>query len=88
MKMVESSNPSIEIDLNEFKLHLHLDVKADMLTWPFGICSLELIHKAFKAGCVAAFTMSGVTQPSPNPPPISRHEFGQSIVRKNQDKRL
>ena len=39
------------------KLEKELDMKVDMLAWPFGIYDDELIHKAVKAGYVAAFTI-------------------------------
>lgn len=39
------------------KLEKELDMKVDMLAWPFGVYDDELIHKAVKAGYVAAFTI-------------------------------
>jgi peptidoglycan/xylan/chitin deacetylase (PgdA/CDA1 family) len=39
------------------KLEKELDVKVDMLAWPFGIYDDELIRKAYDAGYVAAFTL-------------------------------
>lgn len=39
------------------KLERELNVKVDMLAWPFGIYDEELIHKAIGAGYVAAFSM-------------------------------
>jgi peptidoglycan/xylan/chitin deacetylase (PgdA/CDA1 family) len=39
------------------KLEKELNVKVDMLAWPFGIYDDDLIHKAREAGYVATFTM-------------------------------
>jgi peptidoglycan/xylan/chitin deacetylase (PgdA/CDA1 family) len=39
------------------KLEKQLDVRVDMLAWPFGIYDDELLHKAAEAGYVAAFTI-------------------------------
>jgi peptidoglycan/xylan/chitin deacetylase (PgdA/CDA1 family) len=39
------------------KLEKELNVRANMLAWPFGIYDDELIHKAQQAGYVATFTM-------------------------------
>ncbi|HSB05064.1 MAG TPA: polysaccharide deacetylase family protein [Thermodesulfobacteriota bacterium] len=39
------------------KLERELDIRVDMLAWPFGICNDELIHKALEAGYMATFTM-------------------------------
>src|SRR4030042_1055067 len=39
------------------KLEKELDVKVDMLAWPFGIYDDDLIGKAIKAGYMAAFTI-------------------------------
>jgi peptidoglycan/xylan/chitin deacetylase (PgdA/CDA1 family) len=39
------------------KLEKELDMKVDMLAWPFGIYDDELIRKAAQAGYVATFTM-------------------------------
>jgi peptidoglycan/xylan/chitin deacetylase (PgdA/CDA1 family) len=39
------------------KLEKELNVKVDMLAWPFGIYDGELINKAIGAGYVAAFSM-------------------------------
>ncbi len=39
------------------KLENELDIKIDMLAWPFGIYDSELISKAIKAGYRAAFTI-------------------------------
>jgi peptidoglycan/xylan/chitin deacetylase (PgdA/CDA1 family) len=47
------------------KIGKELNVKVDMLAWPFGICDDELVLKAGQAGYVAAFT-------------IERHHAGNS----------
>jgi peptidoglycan/xylan/chitin deacetylase (PgdA/CDA1 family) len=39
------------------KLERELNIKVDMLAWPFGICNDELINKALEAGYAATFTM-------------------------------
>ena len=39
------------------RLEKELDIRVDMLAWPFGIYDDELIHKAIETGYVAAFTM-------------------------------
>jgi peptidoglycan/xylan/chitin deacetylase (PgdA/CDA1 family) len=39
------------------KLEKELDVRVNMLAWPFGIYDDDLIQKAVKAGYVATFTM-------------------------------
>ena len=39
------------------RLEKELNIKVDMLAWPFGIYDDELIHQAVKAGYMAALTM-------------------------------
>lgn len=39
------------------KLERELNIKVDMLAWPFGICNDGLINKALEVGYVATFTM-------------------------------
>ena len=39
------------------KLEKELNVRVNMLGWPFGIYDDDLIHKAKEAGYVATFTM-------------------------------
>jgi peptidoglycan/xylan/chitin deacetylase (PgdA/CDA1 family) len=39
------------------KLEKELNIRVDMLAWPFGIYDDDLIHKAKEAGYVATFTM-------------------------------
>ncbi len=39
------------------KLEKELNVKVDMLAWPFGIYDEELVNKAIEAGYVAALSM-------------------------------
>jgi len=39
------------------KLEKELNVKVDMLAWPFGIYDEDLIHRAKEAGYVATYTM-------------------------------
>lgn len=39
------------------KLEKELEIKVDMLAWPFGICDDELIRRAVEEGYVAALTM-------------------------------
>ncbi len=49
----------VEMQLRKSKemLERRLDIRVDMLAWPFGICNDELINKAVGAGYVATFTM-------------------------------
>ena len=60
----ERLNPSeyehfVEMQLKKSreKLERELNIKVDMLAWPFGICNDELINKALEAGYAATFTM-------------------------------
>jgi peptidoglycan/xylan/chitin deacetylase (PgdA/CDA1 family) len=57
-------NPSeyerlVQVQLNRSRerLERELDIKVDLLAWPFGICDDELIRKASEAGYTATFTM-------------------------------
>ncbi len=47
----------LQLKKSKDKLEKELQVKVDMLAWPFGIYDDELIGKAVEAGYVAAFTM-------------------------------
>ena len=47
----------IQLRKSKEKLEKELNVKVNMLAWPFGIHDDDLIHKATEAGYVAAFTM-------------------------------
>ncbi len=60
----ERLNPSeyehfveMQLEKSKKKMELELDIKVDMLAWPFGIFDDELIDKALEAGYVATFTM-------------------------------
>jgi peptidoglycan/xylan/chitin deacetylase (PgdA/CDA1 family) len=58
LKPVEYENfVEMQLKKSKEKLEKELDIKVDMLAWPFGIFDDELIHKAAEAGYVAAFTM-------------------------------
>jgi len=47
----------MQLKKSKEKIERELDIKVDMLAWPFGICNDELINKALEAGYVATFTM-------------------------------
>ena len=58
LKPVEYENfVEMQFKKSKERLEKELDIKVDMLAWPFGIYDDELIHKANEAGYVAAFTM-------------------------------
>jgi peptidoglycan/xylan/chitin deacetylase (PgdA/CDA1 family) len=58
LKPVEYENfVEIQLRKSKEKLEKELDIKVDMLAWPFGIFDDELIRKAAEAGYVATFTM-------------------------------
>jgi peptidoglycan/xylan/chitin deacetylase (PgdA/CDA1 family) len=48
---------SMQLKKSKEKLEKELNVRVDMLAWPFGIHDDDLIHKAKEAGYVATFTM-------------------------------
>ena len=48
---------SMQLNKAKEKLEKELNVRVDMLAWPFGIYDDDLIHKAKEAGYVATFTM-------------------------------
>jgi len=48
---------STQLKKSKEKLEKELDVRVDMLAWPFGIYDDDLIHKAKEAGYVATYTM-------------------------------
>jgi len=48
---------AIQLRKSKEKLEKELNVRVDMLGWPFGIYDDDLIHKAKEAGYVATFTM-------------------------------
>jgi peptidoglycan/xylan/chitin deacetylase (PgdA/CDA1 family) len=48
---------SMQLKKSKEKLEKELNVRGDMLAWPFGIHDDDLIHKAKEAGYVATFTM-------------------------------
>jgi peptidoglycan/xylan/chitin deacetylase (PgdA/CDA1 family) len=48
---------SMQFKRSKEKLEKELNVRVDMLAWPFGIYDDDLIHKAKEAGYVATFTM-------------------------------
>jgi len=47
----------MQFEKSKEKLEKELNVKVDMLAWPFGIYDDDLIGKAIKAGYMAAFTI-------------------------------
>jgi len=58
LKPVEYENfVEMQFRKSKEKLEKELDMKVDMLAWPFGIYDDELIREAAKAGYVATFTM-------------------------------
>jgi peptidoglycan/xylan/chitin deacetylase (PgdA/CDA1 family) len=48
---------AMQLRKSKEKLEKELNVRVDMLGWPFGIYDDDLIHKAKEAGYVATFTM-------------------------------
>lgn len=48
---------AMQLKKSKEKLEKELNVRVDMLGWPFGIYDDDLIHKAKEAGYVATFTM-------------------------------
>jgi peptidoglycan/xylan/chitin deacetylase (PgdA/CDA1 family) len=48
---------SMQLKKSKEKLEKELNVRVNMLAWPFGIYDDDLLHKAKEAGYVAAFTM-------------------------------
>jgi hypothetical protein len=48
---------SMQLKKSREKLEKELNVKVNMLAWPFGIYDDELIQKAMETGYVATFTM-------------------------------
>jgi peptidoglycan/xylan/chitin deacetylase (PgdA/CDA1 family) len=48
---------AMQLRKSKEKLEKELNVRVDMLGWPFGIYDGDLIHKAKEAGYVATFTM-------------------------------
>jgi peptidoglycan/xylan/chitin deacetylase (PgdA/CDA1 family) len=58
LKAVEYDNfVEMQFKKSKEKLEKELNVKVDMLAWPFGIYDDDLIAKAIKAGYMAAFTI-------------------------------
>lgn len=47
----------MQLKKSKKKMERELDIKVDMLAWPFGIFNDELIDRALEAGYVATFTM-------------------------------
>jgi len=47
----------MQLKKSKEKLEQELDIKVDMLAWPFGIYNDELINKALEVSYVATFTM-------------------------------
>lgn len=48
---------TMQLRKSKEKLEKELNVRVDMLGWPFGIYDDDLIHKAKEAGYIATFTM-------------------------------
>ena len=58
LKPVEYENfVEMQLKKSKEKIERELNVKVDMLAWPFGIYDKELMNKATEAGYVAALTM-------------------------------
>jgi peptidoglycan/xylan/chitin deacetylase (PgdA/CDA1 family) len=47
----------MQLKKSKEKLEHELEIRVDMLAWPFGICSDELINKALEAGYATTLTM-------------------------------
>jgi peptidoglycan/xylan/chitin deacetylase (PgdA/CDA1 family) len=48
---------SMQLKKSKEKLEKELNIRVNMLAWPFGIYDDDLIHNAKEAGYVATFTM-------------------------------